>query len=413
MRRAFAAMLLAAGIAVCLSACGSTGSAGGSKSEGGKQGATAAGGKLDKPIVFGAAVALTGLNEFVDLPPLHGAEMAIKDINDAGGIRGQKIQLIKTDTTSTTTGSRTAVLAAIDKGAQVMLEGCNFDFNAPGALASQAAGILSWSQCAGSPKWGVQGIGDLAYTPGTPTYSEGDVIAQYATKNFGTDGYAVCDNWLDYMKQICQGYQESVSSKYGGKQVGYSSINTQRSTNVASEITKIKKIKDLKYIFLSAVPVGGPAVIRQIRAAGIDLPIISPAAMYNLAWTKAVPHLSNFYTDTVSDAYGYDPRPEVNALTKKYKDQHGRYEDTSNLAVGYASVQIIADAIKATGTTQGSALAKYIDSHGPFKTVLGDDLVFTPDLHTSPNQMFVIVRYTNGKPKTVGTATPGKVDLHL
>ena len=40
---------------------------------------------------------------------------------------------------------------------------------------------------------------------------------------------------------------------------------------------------------------GGASATRQIRAAGIDLPILAATAMDGLYWVNAVPGLKEFY----------------------------------------------------------------------------------------------------------------------
>jgi len=368
-------------------------------------------GKFKKPIMIGAAIAVTGQNAFSDIGPITGEKYAVADINKAGGIDGQKIDLFTEDTQSTTAGSQTATLAAISAGAQIVLNGCNYDYNAPGGEAAETAGIIAWSQCAGSPKWGVQGIGEMAFTPGILTYSEGNVAAKFATQTFGKRGFALCDEWLDYMIQTCQGYEEGLP-EYGGTLAGSAIINTQQNTNVAAQITEIKNTPNLKYIYFAGAQFGDPAVLRQIRAAGITLPVVGPTAWYGTAWTSAVPDLNDLYVDAPADTYGGDPRPAVRALVNRYYKQYNAYPSDGNFVEGYSSIQILADAIKATGTTKGITLAHYLETH-KFHTILGTRY-FSKSLHAQAKRTFVFVRYVNGYPHYYKTETPTKkVNLHL
>ena len=57
------------------------------------------------PITIGAAVHLTGPVATYDAPPVQGAELAVKEINERGGVLGCDLRLIKTDGKSDIAGS--------------------------------------------------------------------------------------------------------------------------------------------------------------------------------------------------------------------------------------------------------------------------------------------------------------------
>ena len=45
------------------------------------------------PIIIGAPLNLTGWMAAYDIPPLEGAKLAVKKINDAGGVLGRELQI--------------------------------------------------------------------------------------------------------------------------------------------------------------------------------------------------------------------------------------------------------------------------------------------------------------------------------
>jgi branched-chain amino acid transport system substrate-binding protein len=417
-------VLALAGLVV--SACGSTGSSGGGgggggggAASGGKNAQTAKDGKFAKPIVVAAAMAVTGQNAPFDGPPWNGVKFAIDDINAAGGINGQKITTIQSDTTSTVPGSRKATLGLLDRGGQLTFQTCNYDFGVSGATAASNAGVIAWSLCAASPKWGVQGIGPTAYTSGVVTYAEGNVDAKFASEKLGKKAFVLCDTWIDYGIQTCQGFKDAAKS-YGVDIVDTANVNTSKNPNISAQLTKIKS-SGADLIYWAATPPGSVAAIKQIRGAGIKLPIVMPTATYGLFWKKSLPKLNDVYMHGPAQVYGNkpgenfggDPRPKVNALVKRYVDKFGQNPDHGNFLEGYASMQILAEAMKATGSTDGKKIAAWIDAHGPFDTVLGPK-VFTPELHSDPKREFIFVRYRNTWPEYVATMSPSTdVDLHL
>jgi branched-chain amino acid transport system substrate-binding protein len=415
--------LLAISVAA-LAGCGSTGSAGSGGSSGSKGGATnamvAKNGKFPHAIIIGGAVGKTGQQAPFDGPPWNGIQLAIQDINKSGGIDGQQVKTISQDTTSTVPGARTATLGVLQRGAQLTFQTCNYDFGVAGGEAAASAGVIAWSLCAASPKWGVQGIGKTAFTAGVVTYAEGNVDAEFGTKYFGKNAYLICDTWIDYTLQTCQGFKDAVK-EYGVNVVGDVSVNTTKNTNLSAQMTQLKNTKNVDFIYAPIVAPTGLTILKEIRAAGINLPIVSPTANYGRFWAASLPSLSNYYVDGPAQVYGNkpgelsggDPRAGVNAIVKRYVAQYGKNPDHGNFLEGYASMMILAQAMKATGTTDGTTLAKWIDNHGPFQTVLGPK-VFSSTLQSDPKREFIFVRYRNSWPEYFATMTPtGSVNLHL
>jgi branched-chain amino acid transport system substrate-binding protein len=381
---------------------------------------TAENGKFPKPIVVGAALGKTGQQAPFDAPPWAGVNFAIEDINKAGGVLGQQVTTVETDSTSTVPGARTATLGVLEQGAQLTFQTCNYDLGVAGGQAANAAGVIAWTLCAASPKWGVQGIGPMAYTGAVLTWAEGNVGAKFTAKYLKKKrAFTFCDTWIDYSIQTCDGYKES-AKQYGLTIAGNADMNTLKSQNVAQQITQLKSKKGVDVIYVASVPPFSISVVKQIRGAGIKLPIVSPTASYGVWWAKSAPKLNDYYIDGPAQVYGNkagqksggDPRPEVNALVQRYIAKFGKNPDHGNFLEGYAAMQILAKAMEATKTTNGTAIANWIDKHGPFKTVLGVR-TFTPNLHSSPQRPFVWVKYTNTWPSYVTTMSAEKVNLHL
>src|SRR5712691_3998698 len=126
-----------------------------------------------KPIIIGIATAQTGFIAAYDKPAVAGAMIAINDINKSGGVLGRQLKAVTADTKSDLNLGAQAGLSVISKGADVMLVTLDFNYGGPAARVAQSHGIVAMSIGASSPKFGVAGIGPLAYTIG----SNGDVEA--------------------------------------------------------------------------------------------------------------------------------------------------------------------------------------------------------------------------------------------
>ena len=391
--------------AAAVSALALTGCAGSTDSEE-KPSSTAE----DGPIVIGAAVASTGFMKSFDDPDMAGFTIAMDEINAAGGIDGRQIELITADSASTPEGAKKAATDLIAQGAEILLVTANYDVGNPAGAVAEENGILNVSIGAASPKYGVQGVGPLAYTIAPPTYLEGATIAQYAQQEGWDHLFLLNDTSIDYSSEVCQGAKDQ-AEKLGLQTSEATFQNADQS--IASQISEIKS-SGAQAIALCTYTPGGATAMRQIRAAGVDLPTLSGIGMAGTYWLDAVPNLSNFYTASTASIFGDDPNSAVNDFVATYTDENGGAPATDAAVGGYSAGEMIFDALEATGgDTDGQALSDVLEQYVD-KPLLAGPTTFTTDLHMPADRPLAIIQYTDGKPAYLETVeVEGDVDLHL
>src|SRR5690606_17608556 len=107
------------------------------------------------------------------------------DINAAGGILGRQIELLEADTKTDPAQAFKVGTELVESGIDFMVASCDFDMGSPAALAAQNANIPVMSICSGSPKWGPQGIGPMAYTISVAVQAEAYLLAEWAFEKKG------------------------------------------------------------------------------------------------------------------------------------------------------------------------------------------------------------------------------------
>ena len=110
-------------------------------------------------------------------------------------------------------------------------------------------------------------------------------------------------------------------------------------------------------VVLCSYPPGGPAVIRQLRAANIDPPVVaSGGGMDGLRWLDAVPKLSNYYDSVMASLTGDDPTTERNELFAEIERRFGQKPQLAAQALtGYSAIQAVKLAVEANdGSTDGA-----------------------------------------------------------
>src|SRR4051812_16441793 len=70
--------------------------------------------------VIGFAIGKTGFMEGFDVPAMQAAQIAMKEINDKGGLLGRKLVAVSSDNHSDVNQSGTAGLDVISKGAKMV-----------------------------------------------------------------------------------------------------------------------------------------------------------------------------------------------------------------------------------------------------------------------------------------------------
>jgi branched-chain amino acid transport system substrate-binding protein len=81
-------------------------------------------------VIIGFAIAQSGWMDAYDGPPLIGAMMAIDDFNAEGGILGNKIDAVVSDTKTDAVQGAKAGTEVIAKGANFMVVSCDYDMGA-------------------------------------------------------------------------------------------------------------------------------------------------------------------------------------------------------------------------------------------------------------------------------------------
>ncbi|MCW2994149.1 MAG: hypothetical protein JWQ18_1644 [Conexibacter sp.] len=394
-----AAMIAAASLA----ACGS-----GQSSDSSDAATTAA--KPTGPITLGFAIGETGFMGPYDLPAREAAQLAIDDVNAKGGAAGRPFKIVSENMKSKPELSGTAATAVLAKGADVVVTSCDFDQGSPAAIVAQTAGKLAFSTCAASTSFGPSGIGPLAFTMATAAAVEGAATAEWAFNQHSVKtAYVLLDNTIDFDKQSVAGFKARFA-KIGGKVVGSDTFK-QGDQSIAAQITKIKQLGTKPdAIYLASYMPTQASAIKQLRAAGLDMPILGDEDLDGDYWKDAVPNVSNVYFSTYASIYGDDPDPVVNKLVQRYVDAKGKRPDNAAFITGYAMVQALAKAItEAGGQTDGKLLAAKLETFSAEPFVL--PTTFTKAQHIAFARTLRIQQITGGKTSFVTKADPKDVPV--
>jgi branched-chain amino acid transport system substrate-binding protein len=361
------------------------------------------------PIIFGAAIAQSGFIAPYDADPARAAEIAVEEINGKGGVLGRPLKIIYSDTKSDIAQGAVAGQEMVDAGAKVVVVTGDFDFGGAAARAANAHHVIAIAPFAADPKFGVRGIGPYAFTFATASDTVGTVLAEFAhAKGFKT-AYALIQTNIQYDQSVGAAFQSRWKELAGANSLLGSDVFTMDDTNIAAQITRIKALpKQPDVLLLSTFTPAGPSALRQIRAAGLTMPVVSGEDMDGDYWLESVPNLSNFYVAAMGSIYGDGPSAEVRAFLEKFKAKYGHHPSTAHTLTGYSWVQGVARAMERAKSAEPDAVKAELEKFKNEPLLVGPT-TFTKETHINFNRPLVIVGIDNGKPHFVERRAPEKV----
>jgi branched-chain amino acid transport system substrate-binding protein len=353
-------------------------------------------------IVIGFAVAQSGPVAAYDDNGTKTAQIFIDDINAKGGVLGKKLRAVFADTKSDRAEGAKAGQEVVNQGADLVVGTCDYDFGAPALLQAQKAGKISVFLCAEDAKAGIAGVGPYAFTAGVAAQLEGASLAEWGYDKQGyRNAYVLLDDSVEYTKSVCAGF-DWLFPKKGGKIVDRDTFKNG-DASIASQVTRLRTAiaagKVDAIVFCSYLP-GGSSAIRQIRAAGIDLPILASSTFDGTYWLDAVPDLTNFYVPVQASVYGDDPRPEVTALIERYRQKFKDGPVTEFAFPIYSFLQLWAQAVEKAGTVDAAKVVAVLNSFHDEPSILGPRS-FSPQLHIQDRSPFLIVSISNHTGKVI------------
>lgn len=403
MKRPISAVALAAALAVALAACSSPTSQDSSSSSAGVQ----AKGIPAGPITIGTPLGLTGTYSFADTQVLAGVQIAAQQINASGGILGHKLKIDTLNTDSDLANVANDGIQLISDGAQFLIPTMDYNGGGPAARVANAKDIVSITT-SGDTRFGLAGIGPYAFNiyPGSPT--EGAVAATYAVKDaHWGQGFMLVDNTLAHPITVCSSFQQTYKA-LGGDLTGQQTFQNS-DQSIATQITAMRQdAGHYKFIMLCSYPPGGISALRQIRAAGITVPIVVDAAFDGTYWFSSMPHETNVYQVSAGALnLTQNENSQQLAVMKAYANEHhGQLPDFATaIFTGYGAVQALAQAIRATKSVNGTVIKNELQTFKDVPLTIAN-VTWTAACHVPLGQPMDILRVQDEKQYLVDSVTP-------
>jgi len=330
-----------------------------------RRGGPGAGGDSGQ-IVVGYYGDLTGRTSNFGQSTKNGVEMAVDEINKAGGINGRQIKVLSEDDEGRPEKAATVVTKLIDQDRVIALVGEVASGNSLAAAPkAQAAKVPMISPSSTNPA--VTQVGDYIFRVCFIDPFQGEVMAKFAANTLKAKKAAIM---LDFNSPYSRGlteFFESSFTKLGGQVVTKQSY-TQGDRDYKGQLTSIRSANpDVIYVPGYYGEVG--VIAKQAKQLGITQPLLGGDGWdAPQLWELGGDSLNG---DFISNHYSVeDPSPAIQKFVSDFKSRYSIAPDAL-AALGYDAMRVLADAIKRSGTTEGAKLRDAISATKDFPGVTG------------------------------------------
>jgi len=309
---------------------------------------------------------LTGQTSSFGQSTKNGIELAVEEINAAGGVNGKKIELVIEDDQGRPEQAKTVVSKLInqDKVQAVLGEVASTNSLAAAPVAQEAK-IPMITPSSTNPK--VTEVGDYISRVCFIDPFQGSVMAKFASNTLKAKTAAILgDVNSDYSKGLTQFFEEEFT-KLGGKVIAKEAY-TQTDPDFKGQLTKIRDLKpDVIYVPGYYGQVG--IIAKQARELDMNMPLLGGDGWDSPElWKLGGASLKNTF---ISNHYSaQNPAPEIQNFVKAFKAKFG-VEPDSLAALAYDAAKVLADAIKRAGGADPAKLKDAINATKGFAGVTG------------------------------------------
>lgn len=352
-------------------------------------------------IKIGANFEMTGNVANYGAATLDGLKLAIKEVNDAGGVNGKKITIVDADNKSEASEAVNAATKLISDDKVKVIVG-----------PAVTANVIAESQVATDNK--VPVIAPDATSPDVTVENgqvkpyifrscfidpqQGSVMAKFATENLKAKTAVIyVDNSTDYSKSLGKVFKEKFEAA-GGKVLDQQAF-VAKDTDFKATLTTLKAA-NADVIFVPAYYEEVGKIVKQARELGITCPILGTDGwddpkVADIAGADALDntYFSTHYSDKDESVKGF-----VDAFTQEYGHAPNVFA-----ALGYDAGKMLVDAIKRAGSDDPEAIRKALEETKDLKVGTG---TITMDKNHNPIKQAVILENKGGDRVMVAKIMP-------
>lgn len=313
-------------------------------------------------LTIAVAGPMTGTESAFGRQMKNGADLAVADINAAGGVAGKKLALDAEDDACDPKQARS--VAEKIAGAKIPFVAGHFcsSSSIPASEAYADGNVLQITPASTNPLFTERKLWNVARVCGRDD-QQGLIAAQFIAKNYKGKNIAILNDKTTYGKGLADETKKALN-KAGVTEKMYEAYN-KGDKDFNAIVSRLKK-ENIDLVYVGGYHQEAGLILRQMRDQGLKTVLMSGDALAD----KEYASITGPAGEGTLFTFGPDPRnkPSAKAIVERFKAKG--IDPEGYTLYTYAAMQVWSQAVKKAGTTDPKKVMATIKA-GKWDTVLG------------------------------------------
>ena len=322
-----------------------------------------AGGATAQDLLIGTAGSVTGQYAIFGEQMTRGAEMAVADINAAGGVLGNRLVLEIGDDACEAKQAVAVANQMVNKGVAFVAGHFCSSTSIPASEVYYEEGILQISPASTNPLLTEQGYENVFRTCGRDD-QQGLVAGNFLARVFPGQRIAILHDKTAYGKGLADETKKALNA--AGVEEALYEAYTAGEKDYTALVSKLKA-EEIDVIYLGGYHTEAGLIVRQADSQGLDATLVSGDALV----TEEFWSITGDAGEGTLFSFSPDPTENEAAAVVVARFMEQGYKPEGYTLYTYAAIQVFAQAAEAAGSTDIDALVEQMRTL-TFDTVLGE-----------------------------------------
>ncbi len=292
-----------------------------------------------------------------------GAEQAVADLNAAGGVMGQQLELAVEDDRCDPKEAVAVANRVASSGAVLMAGHFCSGSSIPASAVYVEEGVVQISPASTNPALTDERPGPGVYRVCGRDDQQGEVAGAYLAEKFPDAKVAILHDKSAYGKGLADATMAVMEA--AGKKADLYEAYTAGEQDYTALVTKLKN-EGVAVVYVGGYHTEAGLIKRQMVEQGMDAVLMSGDALVTDEYWEITGEAGEGTLMTFSP----DPRNAAGAAELVEKFRANSIEPEGYVLYTYAAIQAWAQAVETAGSTDHAAVVTALDD-GTFETVLG------------------------------------------
>lgn len=320
-------------------------------------------------IKIGFLGGLTGNHAHYGIETLKGMQMAVDDLNQAGGLLGKQVEIIKGDHGSDSSQAASVTQKLITQGVVAIIGDPTTGITKLTAPICQSSKVVMMS--AGAVGKGVVEIGDYIFRDCLLDAVAAPAVTDYLTKQLGWKKVIiVTTKGLDYSEGLTGIFKEALNKE--GVQVVDEQFIQEKDTNFSAQVTAMSQ-EQFDGVIFTGYYTEGALFMKEMRKQGLKQVMAGGDGLLGKElWELGGDAVEGSMVYTGFFAVPDQATGKTKDFIKKYQDKNGGKIPDMFSAQGYDAVMLVADAIKAANSAEPARFREKLAQTRDWQGVTGN-----------------------------------------